>query len=568
MPEDKGTQSEGNGRVMAEDPRLRKPEEAGIVALLGVIAALVGAFALIAGLLWWLVTKTFGVGPKVLVIVAAACLIYALVVNFKAIAASFRQRRIVSGTNTLAFAALILGSLVLLNYISVRHRFFRYDATKNKMYSLSDQTIKVAKSLNQDVEMIAFVSPEHYEQRVIRDRLGEYDAASPRVKVEFYDPMTRVDKVNEFNVSTDGTIVVKSGDKKEDVMGGDEERLTSAILAVTTGEKTKIYFLTGHAEFDPTEYGQDSVSTIKRGLESQQYAVETLSLMGKKSPTVPQDCAALVIAGAQHPLQDKEMAAIKKYTDQGGKLFIALANKPDAPDFAEVLTPRGVTPLKGKIMDPNAQHNAGAPSLPAVLKPESHEITKRLQGIVLPMARGLEIEEEMEPPPSYPGAPPPPPSKKAAELLKTSSEAWLDKPGEDGVGNGVKDGEEQAGPLVMAAAIDETKKEKPPTPPGMPPEPEEEEPTGARIVVVADAEFMTDRLIEVNRLWANAALALSGINWLVSNEKLISIPPKEEDVPYLTMVGAQKAISAVIALFVVPGLVIFAAGLVWWRRRR
>jgi ABC-type uncharacterized transport system involved in gliding motility auxiliary subunit len=152
--------------------------------------------------------------------------------------------------------------------------------------------------------------------------------------------------------------------------------------------------------------------------------------------------------------------------------------------------------------------------------------------------------------------------------MKTSADAWLDSLDATGKGNGSRDSGEASGPFIMAAAIDESKKDKPPTPPGMPPEPETEEGPGTRIVVVGDAEFMTDRLIEANQLWANAAFALNAINWLVGNEKLISIPPKETETPYLTMVGAQKAIATVLTLFVVPGLVVLAGGFVWWRRRR
>jgi len=153
--------------------------------------------------------------------------------------------------------------------------------------------------------------------------------------------------------------------------------------------------------------------------------------------------------------------------------------------------------------------------------------------------------------------------------MRTSSDAWLDAWGPDGSVNGVQDSGEQTGPFVLAAAIDESKKEKPPQQPGMPPPPEDdEEAPGTRIVVVAGAEFMTDRLIQGAQLWGNAAFALNGINWLVSNEKLISIPPKDVETPYLTMVGAQKAIAAVITLFLIPGLVVLAGGIVWWRRRR
>lgn len=566
MADDKSRDTLERKRVLPEDPRLRTPE-AGLSSMLGLLAALAGGLALIIGLLIWLVTKTFGLGPKVFVILAAVLFIYALVANFRNLVAAFRQRRAVSGANTVVFAAMVLGILILVNIIAARHRVFRYDATKTKQFSLADQTVKVLKSLNQDVQFIAFLNPESPDYQTLRDRLEEYAAHSSRVKLEFYDPFTRVDKVKEYNITVENTVVVKSGDKKEEVMGGDEERLTSAVLSVTTGQKVKIYFLTGHGEYDPTQYGQDTVSAIKRALEQQQYAVETLSLMNKDA--VPQDCAALVIAGAQNPLQPKEMEAIKKYADQGGKLFIALANTPNAPDFSEILTPRGVTPIKGQVMDPNAEHNAGAPGLPMVLKPESHDVTKRLQGVVLPVALALKVDSGPEPPPSYPGAPPPPPSKKADELMKTSAEAWLDKPDATGKGNEKKDSGEESGPFTLAAAIDQSKKERPQTPPGMPPPPDEgKEGPGTRIVVVGSAEFMTDRLIESARLWANGVFALNSINWLLKNEKLISIPPKQQETPYLTMVGAQKAISAIVAMLVIPGFVVFAGVVVWWRRRR
>lgn len=567
MSDDKNTSNVK--RAMPKDARLAKPGAMTPKALATTACLGLGSFLLIVGLLWWAVRKVFVPGPMVLVILGGVLLVAAIVLNFRAIMAVLRQRRALSGLNTLVFAALVFGILVLLNIVAIRHHA-RWDATKSKQYSLSEQTIKVLKSLNQDVHIIAFIPPDDPEQEKIRDRLKEYQVRSTRIKREDYDPMTDIQKVREYNVPPGaGTIIyVKCGDKKEEVMGADEERLTSAILAVTTGQKPKVYFLSGHGEFDPTEYGQDSVNAIQKSLESQQYAVETLTLINKPNPTIPHDAAAVVIAGAQTPLKPAEMEALKKYADQGGKLFIALSNAPEAPDFAEILKPRGVTPLKGQIMDPNAEHNGGQPQIPYVLKPEPHDITRRLQPVALPLATALKVEEGPEPPPSYPGAPPPPPSKKAAELLKTSAEAWLDKADAAGKFNGAKDAGEDTGPLVMAAAIDESKKNQPEQEPGMPPPPQEQAGPGTRIVVVGDAEFMTDRFILTNQLRGNLDLVLKSIAWLTQNEKLISIPPKEEETPYLTMIGAQKALATIIALFVVPGLVVFVGGLVWWRRRR
>ena len=210
MSEDKTPQTDQRARGMAADPRLQQRAQTTLTGLLSIIAALFGGLTLIVGILWWLVSKTFGLWPKVFIIVAAVCFIYTIVVNFQAIIAGFRQRRVVTGMNTAVFTVIIVGILVLLNVISVRHRFFRYDATENKQYSLSDQTRKIVTALDKDVEMIAFMSPEYPEYRQTRDRLEEYRALSPRLKVEYYDPHTRVDKVREYNVSVDGSVIIKA----------------------------------------------------------------------------------------------------------------------------------------------------------------------------------------------------------------------------------------------------------------------------------------------------------------------------------------------------------------------
>ena len=61
--------------------------------------------------------------------------------------------------------------------------------------------------------------------------------------------------------------------------------------------------------------------------------------------------------------------------------------------------------------------------------------------------------------------------------------------------------------------------------------------------------------------------ALKSIAWLTQNEKLISIPPKENAPNYLTISDRQRRVS-IIAAFALPVLVMLAGGVVWWRRRR
>ena len=60
---------------------------------------------------------------------------------------------------------------------------------------------------------------------------------------------------------------------------------------------------------------------------------------------------------------------------------------------------------------------------------------------------------------------------------------------------------------------------------------------------------------------------LNSINWLVANEKLISIPPKDIVPAVLTMTERQQKLVWVLVVGVMPLLVAVCGFAVWWRRR-
>jgi len=503
-----------------------------------VIGGWLGLLAIIVGLVWAAVVKHFGGLPLGLVIGGAALGLLWLVVNISKVAAAARGRQARLIFNSAAFILVILGIVVLINYIGVRHHI-RKDMTKSQQFSLSEQTHKVAQDLDQEVKVIAFFSDEYksspYNNWIeIADRLREYEMLSPKVKVERYDPK----------------IIVESGDYQEKVYGGSEEQLTSAILAVSQGKKTKAYFLQGHGE-NPLESGTpNSVATLKGNLENQQYDVETLALMAQAEPQVPDDCAVLCIIGAQKPLHDKEVGAIKQYLGQGGKLFVAVG-APPAPGLNEILTSYGITPLDGMVMDPQMSL-WGQINVPMVNAPASHEITRNLGAVILPVTRALST------PPQYPGGPPPPGPQPLA-LLESSSAAWLETTLK---GQPEKDPGEQGGPLVMAALVDEATP-PPPMMPGMPPPPSG---NGTRLVVVGTPILVSDTLVQEG-IDVGVVFALKSIAWLVGNEKLISIPPKDITPNRVTVSDRQRNL-AIVAVCLLPVLVMLTGATVWWRRRR
>ena len=206
----------------------------------------------------------------------------------------------------------------------------------------------------------------------------------PGLKLEIYDPVTDRAKVEEHNVMSTDTLIVKSGDRDERVIGGGEEQITSAILAVSSGEKTRIYFLTGHGERGITDPGPRGLSAVKSRLENQQYEVQELNLVTQPEPQVPADCAVLVIAGPTEPIRDRELAALEAYAGQGGNLFVAL--EPAGPDLTSLLGPYGIRPLAGTVYD-REWGFYGAGEFPVIADYADHQITEQLAQIAVDTRR-------------------------------------------------------------------------------------------------------------------------------------------------------------------------------------
>jgi ABC-type uncharacterized transport system involved in gliding motility auxiliary subunit len=85
-----------------------------------------------------------------------------------------------------------------------------------------------------------------------------------------------------------------------------------------------------------------------------------------------------------------------------------------------------------------------------------------------------------------------------------------------------------------------------------------------RFVVVGNSIWASNRFIGFN---GNGDLATNIINWLCSDEDLISIRPKAPEDRRITMTTGQLAMVRLISQFVLPLIVICGGIFVWWKRR-
>jgi len=82
--------------------------------------------------------------------------------------------------------------------------------------------------------------------------------------------------------------------------------------------------------------------------------------------------------------------------------------------------------------------------------------------------------------------------------------------------------------------------------------------------VTGSSSWAANRFLGFN---GNSDLALNALNWLASDEDLISIRPKQQEDRRVTMTRAQLILVRAISQFVLPLMVVIAGTLVWWKRR-
>ncbi len=255
------------------------------------------------------------------------------------------NKRITHGGNTLAFVAIILGILVLINFLSTR-RFARTDLTEDKRYTISKATKEVLGTLDDIVTITVYfsTSPAEVAQigRNVRDILDEYKAFSKNLQIDFVNPanfddaqkqelqfkgihevqinVTKKDKAEIANVYM--AISIGYSGKEEALplvqsTANLEYELTSTILKVTTKAAKTVGFLTGHGELDINAQNYQQFRQLLDINGKGQYNVTSVSLQDGKA--VDETVATLVVAGAQQPLTEREKYELDQFIMRGGR---------------------------------------------------------------------------------------------------------------------------------------------------------------------------------------------------------------------------------------------------------
>lgn len=473
------------------------------------------------------------------------------------------------------FAAIVL--LLAANYFGFTH-FGRWDFSRSQKFSLSGQTKLALRELKRPVNVTVYFSPTGSSpaaslNRDVQNLLKEFVfSGRDMIFVENVDPtrdLTRAREIQaKYKFSANENLLILDYDGRIRFLpimdmadfdmspletGGEprllafrgEEAFTNALIGLLTPDGQKVMFLEGHGE--PSIDAQNSPLMIWREyIEKQNAAVAGLSLSSIDS--VPSNCAALVVVAPQVDLQDREIAVLRRYWENKGRLFFLLDPNATTPHLDAFLGEIGIRPRNDRVL-----RLIRLTVAMGILREVTGEflpknpITRRLVGnsIFLPGAtQSLALDETVAQ------------ANRIAlrPLIQPAEEFWgeVDYITDENKGVRYDEGRDAGQPLYVAVSASKG---------GVSDDRVEIE--SSKAIVVGSSQFALDAALAPTGL----DFLMSGVVWLLDRGDLAGEVPKS--LRYFSLDLTEKQLSSLFffTTIIMPAVAILL-GLIAWLRRR
>lgn len=458
---------------------------------------------------------------------------------------SIRSRSFRVGGYSFVAALIVLALLVAVNMImdSLPTSATHLDATPSKIYSISDQTKNVLKTLDRDVTFY-WICQEGHEDPALETLMGHYTSGSAHVKVERIDPDVNPAFVEQYTLELQNNSVVVASDNRsryisneeiyvqdyevyyatgEDVWNFEgEDALTRGIYYVVTDNLPKVYVMNGHGE-------QALSETQQNDFQDENLELASLSLVSLSA--IPEDADMVLCYLPTNDISEAEKKVLQDYMAAGGKLLlVTMPTGTDMPNLEAVMSGYGITVTDGFVVESDASKYSQAPYglLPAVV---SHEITDPVKNnnlyILMPFSQGLKVTET--------GI-----TTLSVTQLLTSSDSSYSKVNMEST-NIEKEAGDVDGPFCVGVAVEDAA-------------------TGAQAV------WYTSEYVLQN-YGGNVDIFFNAINWMCDQEEMIAIRGKTMTQEYLEMNETSADTMAWIVIAIIP-LGYLAIGINTYMRRK
>jgi ABC-type uncharacterized transport system involved in gliding motility auxiliary subunit len=458
---------------------------------------------------------------------------------------ALRTRSAAYGVNSAVTILLVVAIVGLLNFLGMRYPK-KLDLTKNKIHSLSEQTIKIVKGLDKPVKATLFAKTQQRE--TLRPLLDNYKGLNPKFDVEYVDPDREPTRTKQAGVKKYGTLHLELGTRESNVDDVTEEKLTNALIKLLKDKVPNLCAITGHGEHSFQGADAEGYSAMKKALSDQSYNLTDLNLV--QEAKVPDTCDGIAIIGPSKAFFAPELKILSDYLDNGGRAIVALdinikGAEPD-PELIHLLSKWSVQVDTALVVDPASRAFGVDASVPVIaIYSKENPIVKdfRIQDMsYFPFLRPLEV---------IPGAPA---SLKVQWLAQTTSKSFGVTDMKELASGAVTfhQGRDKMGPLDAAIAVEGKQKDS-------------KAPRNTRLVVFGTSNFANNNF---SRYGANSDFFLNATAWVMEDESTISIRAKDEGASRVELSQKQGMFIFLLTVIVIPVSIAVAGIVVWVLRRR
>ncbi len=508
----------------------------------GKISYLVGGLSLLIMLVARLILQGWIDYLYIPFFLGLAAIVLALIVDYKFYLEFFTMKTTKHGMNMGVIILLAFILIVAVNFLGVQfdHTF---DMTRNKINTLSDQSLTALAHLKHDLNLLVFYrSGENQQLRVqLRANFEKYLDASGKVKLKFVNALTHPSLARQYLEHQQFAVIADYEGRRVEINAPyGEQQTTSAILRVEAKQQKTIYFLTGHGERSIDGNQSGNISGFAKELRNEGYKVAQIDLMkGDKLPTPP---GVVVIDGPTSPYLPAEIGELRKFAMAGGRLMICI--DPGTQDnLAQLTNAFGIEFHNNYVINEFEQLNELGPL--AALGAEydrNNPITKKFYIGGRVMGSIFLVASEVTPMHNAPSG------LTLTPIVKTSPEAYVSnnpKP--------MANPQHRVVTLAVAAHGQLDSGAKTPT----------TYQKNFEAVVFGDSDFTDNSFF---RFGANQDLAMNSVAWLADDLTNISIRPRTPTATPLELTSTNQIIFLLSGLGL-PLFFIILSGFFWYRRR-
>ena len=483
-----------------------------------------------------------------------------------------RHSRFQGNVSNLLSVLLVLGIYLMVNYLGFKY-FERWDVSPSQLYALSSKTTEMLKRLPEPVTITTYFTQAEDNAPVLSQEITrlieEYRAkGGDKIRARNLDPVNDFEEARslarELNFGPEENLIIfEYQDRKQAVPESrigvaqrnpfrqNEIRLvsfdgeavfTSTIQSLVEGKPSVVYFLTGHGEMSLDDASSfDGAGKLKPFIERSNIELRSLNLLD--TGKVPEDADAIVVIGPRQSLANFEVEAISRYLQANGKLLLAQA--PDSTSGLESILPNYGMRLANDIVRAQVEVGGRRGLTGRILgvKFSDHPSEISLQGYNLPLNNARSIFRLPTPDGQL--------NNKVAPLLVTPESYWGETNLTDPSAR-FDASSDIPGPLMVAAAFD-----------GGTVEDGEVEVAGTRIVLMGMTEFLANRFLT----GVGLDFFLNSLDWMLEKKLAVGIAPKEPAEFPVAITPLQMRVIVGILCVIIPGLILFLGGILWYTRR-